>query len=383
MVLVDAGNFYGDPDEAGRVKTQNLIDGMSMIGYASVNVGERELAEGIDSFREKIRETGLPVTSASFIYRDTSEPVFSPFALRTYTLASGREAKVAFIGVDALNSAFARPADGSRVTIMRGPAEALGLVLPIVRPLADMVVLLANLSLRDLTNTLDANPGVDLALVNYGPRLSPGGRLEEVAGVPVLYAGDQGKRMGEVRVFFDEKQGRPRLEAHHVWLTRRYPADEKLQALIDRTIQKVNDINRAKAERLAASSPKDEAAAGQEGFATASTCRSCHAREYGIYETSAHAHAFQTLIEANQDFNVECVGCHTTGFRKPFGFLNARQTPGLIDVQCEACHGHGAAHINDPQQPYGNVPPRKCFTCHTKENSPDFVFFKYWDQIKH
>jgi hypothetical protein len=52
-------------------------------------------------------------------------------------------------------------------------------------------------------------------------------------------------------------------------------------------------------------------------------------------------------------------------------------------VQCEACHGNAFDHVQDPQRPFGNVPPRDCFTCHTKENSPDFVFFKYWQMIKH
>ena len=118
-------------------------------------------------------------------------------------------------------------------------------------------------------------------------------------------------------------------------------------------------------------------------YLTAPQCKSCHEVEYSIYENSAHAHAFETLVRENQDYNAECIRCHVTGFETPRGFVNARLTPEMANVQCEACHGNASQHVLAPDKPYGSVPPRTCFTCHTKENSPDFVFFKYWDMIKH
>jgi hypothetical protein len=65
------------------------------------------------------------------------------------------------------------------------------------------------------------------------------------------------------------------------------------------------------------------------------------------------------------------------------GFRNPNATPGLANVQCEACHDSGAQHIQNTSEPYGAVPPRACFSCHTRENSPDFSFFKYWKIIEH
>lgn len=376
---------------------------MGRIGYDVINLSERDLAGGIAEFQQATEKSGLVFTSASFIYRDNGNQFLSPYAIKNYKLANGREIRVGYLGVDTNNSAFAKEAPGGRVVFMREPLEAVKLNLPDLRSKVDIVVLLANLSVRDLTTVLSAVPGIDLALVSYGARISPGGQIETIAGVPVLYSGDQGKRMGEVRFKFG-KSTPPLLTANHVFLTRRYPADPALQELIDTTIARVNELNREKAARLAGGEPSATAravapsagsvppGAGGTGpvagavikpYLTAETCATCHQAAYEVYAQSGHAHALATLTKANQDYNSECVKCHVTGFDQPNGFINARQTPELANVQCEACHGNASEHVTNPQQPFGKVPPRNCFTCHTKENSPDFAFFKYWDKIKH
>ncbi len=385
IVLLDTGDFAGDPGEAGEVKTQNLLSGMATMGYAVVNVGERELAAGVSHFLDAIRDQKVIYISSSFADRNSGEPVFPPFAIKQVQVPSGRTIRVGFIGLNAFNSSFVREKGDGGVVVTLPPAEALARTLPKVRPNADMVVLLASMGVRELSTALTGTRGVDLALAAHGTRMSPGGALESIGGVPALYSGDQGKRMGEVRVFLDGQGGNSRVVGHHVWLTRRYPAIPGLQTLIDTTIARVNDINRAKAAQQTV--PAVEVAtpnqAGERRFLTAEACRSCHAVEFEIWSGSAHAHAFKTLVDANQDFNAECVTCHVTGFKSANGFVNARRTPDLANVQCEACHGDATDHVADLQKPFGDVPPRQCFTCHTKENSPDFVFFPYWDMIKH
>jgi hypothetical protein len=282
---------------------------------------------------------------------------------------------------------------------MRPPAEAVKSLLPSLRRRVDLVVILAHLGLRDLQETLGGAPGADLVLASFGGRLSPGAALESVAGVPVLYAGDQGKRLGELRLTFSGDARKPSVASGHVWLTRRYPSEPGLQSLIDETIAQVNDANRRLAQARMTPAPgaspratpragdpllsSPVPAAGRKPFLTSVACESCHGDAHRVYEASAHARAFRTLREAKQDFNPECVSCHVTGFHEPEGFVDAHQTPTLVNVQCEACHGSAAEHVRDPQKPFGDVPPRRCFTCHTKENSPDFVFYKYWNLIKH
>lgn len=116
---------------------------------------------------------------------------------------------------------------------------------------------------------------------------------------------------------------------------------------------------------------------------TARTCVRCHEAAYRIWAKSSHAHAMKTLAEAKQGSNDECTACHTTVSGPPPGLQVVRASRRLANVQCEACHGNAAPHVQDTSQPYGDVSPRGCYTCHTKERSPEFSYLKYWQAIKH
>ncbi len=143
-------------------------------------------------------------------------------------------------------------------------------------------------------------------------------------------------------------------------------------------------------------------------------CKMCHKSatkgdQYGVWSSSAHAKAFETLatdeakkIAADKGLGdpqaaPECLKCHTVT-----GFLGAdvkvaektKYTP-AEGVSCEACHGagseykamkvmkdHAAAVAAGLMEPKG---AEFCQKCHN-ENSPTFKAFDYdkmWAQIKH
>ena len=54
-------------------------------------------------------------------------------------------------------------------------------------------------------------------------------------------------------------------------------------------------------------------------------------------------------LDAEEDYtaNAECVGCHVTGYGKPGGFTSEAETPELVGVGCESCHGAGGTYIQD------------------------------------
>lgn len=398
MILLEAGDFSGDGNEAGKLKTKTYVEALQGMGCEVSGIGDRELSGTLDLFDEMFGKLRYPLISGTYTERGGDQTFRPASVIKEYELPGKRKFKVGYLSLSAYNSLLARTGGNGRAIVSRDPADQARRFLPDLASKADMVVLLANLSPKDVARVADAAPGaVKLALGGFGDRISPGG-LEDLAGIPTLYAGDQGKRLGEVRVFLDGTKVKE-MTANLVFLTRRYPEDAKYKHEIDTTVARVNQILK---ESAAMASPVPSPSNGMPGslpgavpavpatgpsaskrYLTSAACAECHETEHRVWEGSAHARAMETLVKANQDYNPECVRCHTTGAGAPEGFVTARATPNLINVQCEACHGSAALHVLDATKPYGRVAPRVCYTCHTKENSPEFSFFKYWDQIKH
>lgn len=88
-------------------------------------------------------------------------------------------------------------------------------------------------------------------------------------------------------------------------------------------------------------------------------CNSCHKVAATSWEMSVHAKAFDLLkpgvrkrekrrgkIDPDKDYTTDkkCLGCHTTGYEKPGGFVDMATTPALAGISCEACHGAGSEY---------------------------------------
>lgn len=113
--------------------------------------------------------------------------------------------------------------------------------------------------------------------------------------------------------------------------------------------RRVNDHNKlAFKDRLPPPSPPP--AANQSHYVGAQVCSTCHAEEYKFWRTTRHAGAYETLSRQNKEFNLDCVGCHVTGYEKPGG-SSVTHVGALTDVQCEVCHGPGSRHAEGEGAP--------------------------------
>lgn len=108
------------------------------------------------------------------------------------------------------------------------------------------------------------------------------------------------------------------------------------------------------------------------------TCADCHQEAVDQWKGTVHAGAYETLEKANKQYDLSCVGCHVTGFRQPGG-AEVVETRGLVDVQCEQCHGPGSLHAEDPspENIQAKVPESVCASCHTPEHSDTFDYVPY------
>jgi hypothetical protein len=104
--------------------------------------------------------------------------------------------------------------------------------------------------------------------------------------------------------------------------------------------RRVNEHNREAFKDRKPEPAKDGAA----HYAGQASCVTCHAEEEAFWKTTGHAKAYETLTKEFKEFNLDCVGCHVTGYNRPGG-STVTHVEAFQDVQCESCHGPGSRHV--------------------------------------
>ena len=124
-------------------------------------------------------------------------------------------------------------------------------------------------------------------------------------------------------------------------------------------------------------------------------CGNCHVLRQADWIKTGHAKAWADL-QASGRATATCDKCHTTNGTSNVGpdsggYLSAAPAarPYFQDVQCEACHGPGAAHVTVPDetQPipylvsYDSTHHVGCGTCHS--GAPHASFYEDWSHGAH
>jgi len=105
---------------------------------------------------------------------------------------------------------------------------------------------------------------------------------------------------------------------------------------------------------------------GQPSYTGIEACSVCHKKEKAFWDKTVHAGAYAALSSQSKEFNLDCVGCHVTGYGRPGG-STVTHVDLLKDVQCEVCHGPGSLHAAKPETtpvPTSRPGPDLCVGCH-------------------
>ncbi len=118
-------------------------------------------------------------------------------------------------------------------------------------------------------------------------------------------------------------------------------------------------------------------------YEPSSDCGRCHKKEYVGWLKSPHAHAWETLEEAGRTVDPECLACHTSGFGTVTGFRTVKQTPELVNVNCQDCHRFTTpdhvlesfgGQVTELPYEFPEVTEEVCESCHTPVTDPKFDF---------
>jgi 2',3'-cyclic-nucleotide 2'-phosphodiesterase (5'-nucleotidase family) len=395
-LMVDVGHIFSD--ETNEEKTALRDDAVLMndwivkaneaMNLDVVNLSHRDLRYASALLRPtaKLKPEKSSIISANIRInpRLESDPLPmapAPYVIKTVTAKRlSKPVTIAFIGVSEFVPAEQKAAIEQAGFIIEDPAEAVKRVLPEVKDKVDVTAVVGYLRYGLANKIAMQNADLDLIIAADGSGLVPDPK--QVNNALIVYAAKQTKYLGELRFYTDKEGIVEKFTTRYVELDEVIADDAPMLQMTQAARQEIDVVQRRVAEEIALKhlSQGDRPSI----WVTAETCGKCHVQEYDLWKKSRHSHAFDGLVTKSREFDESCVGCHSVGFKKE-GFINIKATPQFANVQCESCHGAGTEHIKDPKAGNYKTPPapNSCLACHDPENSPDFVFSKYWPEIKH
>lgn len=189
--MLDCGGIAEANDPAAKLKTEISLKAMTMMGYDAINLAGRELNLGMPFFANLMAGKPAVMTSVNVLEKD-APPVWA----KAYIVKEVAGIRVAICGLmppDLLPLAD-RPEDVAIAPIR----ERMELLLPEMRKDADMVILLAPMSIFQLRSPLDDLSGkVDLIITTES---RPAGGAGAIGETPVLNAQEKGVTLGQAEI---------------------------------------------------------------------------------------------------------------------------------------------------------------------------------------
>ncbi len=378
IIWLDTGNFSDNPTPAGDIKTEAIINGMNMLEYSVVNIGERELFLGYEEFQKRISKAKFQLVTGNLVLQGTEESISSPYVIERVKTLQGKTCQIGILGLTKFNPTFQKSGPKGKNIVTISPIDAAKKYVPEMKKKADIIIIMAALA-KDETHLLAKEiPGIDLILASHGGIFTAGKEVE--GSTDIVYTGSQGGRLFELRLYLNDQNQMVDMVKHAHYLTKQYPEDQDMLQLVTKALDKVNEIRKQSKPQSSYTSKRHTV----PSFVTAEKCKSCHEEAFAIWEKSKHANAFLHLEEKGKGSDPSCQRCHVTGYKKINGFKSEKESANLLNVQCESCHGPGSLHPEKIELGYGShIRISTCVACHNKKWSPNFNYYEYYPKIKH
>jgi hypothetical protein len=376
---LDAGDAIGGTEDYHVMEYRQILKAYAMMGYAAANLGHREAQLSATVLKDLRQTSPVPLLSANLLDRATGKPVFDGWRM----VPCGR-LKVAVIGVLDPRGLAESLGEGLQVERME---SALARLLPVIRPQADLVVLLAFTD--EATLAALAQEFYELDVVLGGKVRQPAQGLEKKNRSLVYFTTNEARTLGLLWLQIFDRQKIHVVNHDIQFLRDTVPQSADIEALAKeyRAQARQTRLNLDTPERLQEGMvPGVRAAATYSG---SDACLKCHPSAAAVWQKSAHAHAFSTLLAKGAEADPKCIGCHTIGFGTLSGYRREFGPTRLVDVGCESCHGPGSLHVrqrngdatvNFKFRPLG---AGDCLKCHYGEFSRPFNWEDFWRPVAH
>lgn len=378
-LLVDVGNAIEGPADYQLMKYRFVQRAYAGMGYAALNVGEREAQLSAAELRELKTSAPVQMISANVLDAATGARIFEPSRIVEH---NGR--RIAIVGV--VDGGRGGDSAGQGVTI-EPMNTALEKLLPSLRGQADHMVLLAFADEEALSAL--AKQFYEFDVILGGKVRQPSQQLLIENRSIILYTTNESKAVGVLKAEMAEPSKLVPKQFDITLLHDHIPQDQALRQeneayrdLVRKTKLLIDDTDRTRDDEV----PGVRASAKYVG---SESCATCHAGATAKWRGTAHSQAFTSLSVHNSDADPTCIGCHTVGFGTASGYRREYAGKKLTDVGCESCHGPGSEHVAQRQsgekvlfkfRPLGEA---DCTSCHHGEFSRPFKWDAFWPAIQH
>ena len=366
VVHADNGDLVSDGGLQSQHKFETTLQAHQVMGSVALTLGEQDLKLDARTVQFTALSYATPFVSVNVAPCELTHvvtPVETPGGIVRLGITG-------FLDPELLED----PQPGWEVL---PPGPALAPVLAELSRTADVTIVLAHATAERTAQILQGLPAPDAVVVAHEAEdpLMPAPVI--LHGVTAPAPGTQAKYLARLDITIEGAQ--VHVAGGYRGLDEKIPDLPTVRALLDNYQAILKQLN------IADLTPRQEAPYAAGGtYVGPTACGECHANATAVWKDSRHAHALESLVERNHEFDPDCLVCHTTGFPYVGGYQSHEQTPDLSFVSCESCHGPGSNHVDDPGAGYGVLQtPDFCLTCHDVSNSPQFEFPEYWPKIAH
>ena len=399
ILPIDAGNLNKGFGQQEELKFDHVIDNAyGLMKYQAVGIGNREVQFPYETLLLYCADTpGIPkrYTSANIGILQ-----FSPDIVTPYRILEKNGMKIGVVSI--LGDSLRKGINDENI-LTASATEKLQEVLPkLTDEKCDRNVLIIHGSDNENNQLIKQFADkFDFVLPSNTPA-EPPLQPKKIGNTMLLEVGEKGRYAVAIGLFDDPKTP---MRYERVPMDSRYENSKSITVLMEAYQEQLRETG---LEGLGIRPIPNVRLETLGNYLGQQSCADCHETAHGIWRKSSHAKAWQSLKETAtpaRDFDPECIACHVVGWNAaellPYkgGFLSEKETPRLVSVSCEACHGPGENHSRAESgsdkalkeslrrairlSVEGGTAKKHCLTCHDGNNSPHFDFETYWKKIEH
>jgi hypothetical protein len=363
-LILNAGNNFDIEAQDMDLGASYIIKALALSGTEVIAPGVPEITCGPENLKRMTENMSVKVVSANL-------PDFTP-----YVVLKKNRGRMNILVTSVIDPGLLP--QGKTFPAVTDPVSALRRVQQ--QAPHDLFVVIIHAGPEMIATVIDQCPGIDLVIDGtvheFGLKKGSGSRPPVVAnnneGMYVAYI-DHLRSYKGAPAFTAPVQLKASVE--------KVPEDLRVASMVKEYNVKQQGLLRQHPETVQGSMPEKEAPAYYVG---SESCRLCHPEKNDCWANTRHAQALNSLSAMSRQNDPNCLYCHVTGIEKrpSLEVLWAKGSHLMPGVQCEACHGPGREHSENPQRSEMlSVNESTCTRCHTKFKDPGFDYHQDMNKL--